>query len=232
MKNENITKINKLGKVSRIILTIMRIACIIGVVACLVGTVIIGVALNTDNNVFNVTGTANAQITVDENTRLMINDEKISIGGVKVFSIKDLEDSDIHADALGTNVDIDVEKTDNNGVSVYDIKADVNADSIASIKTTIITTLILGAVISAVMLVAVIFGGKLAKSLEVCTSPFEENVISAMKKFGFSLIPMAVFYIIDGGIGLTSVILIIAIIIFSYIFKYGAELQKESDETV
>lgn len=232
MKNANITKINKLGKVSRIILTIMRVACIIGVVTCLVGSVIVGVAFNADNNVFNVTGTANAQITVDEHTRLMINDEKISIGGIKVFSIKDLEESDIHADALGAKIDVDVDKTDGNGVSVYDIKADVTADSIASIKTTIIMTLIAGSAISAVMLVAVIFGGKLAKAIEVCESPFEENIINAMKKFGFSLIPMAVLYIIDGGIGLTSVVLIIAIIIFSYVFKYGAELQKESDETV
>ncbi|MDE7363867.1 MAG: hypothetical protein K2N27_03110 [Ruminococcus sp.] len=232
MKNENITKINKLGKVSRIILAVMRVACIIGVVSCLVGSVILGVAINADNNVFNIIGTANAQITVDENTRLMINDEKISIGGIKVFSVKDLEEGDIHADALGTKIDIDVDKTDNNGVSVYDIKADVTADSITSIKVTMITTVMLGAVMCAVMLVAVIFGGKLAKSLEICASPFEENVINTMKKFGFSLIPMAVLYIIDGGIGLTSVVLIIAIIIFSCIFKYGAELQKESDETV
>lgn len=230
MKNANITKINKLGKVSRIILAIMRVAAIIGIVACLAGSIIVGVVFNTDSNVFNVTGTANAQITVDEDTSLIINDEKISIGGIKVFSIKDLEESDIHADALGAKLDVDVEKTDNNGVSVYDIKADVNADSIASIKATMIMTLILGAVICAVMLVAVIFGGKLAKSLETCESPFEENVINAMKKFGFSLIPMAVLYISDGGIGLTSVVLIIAIILFSYIFKYGAELQKESDE--
>lgn len=232
MKNENITKINKLGKVSRIILAIMKVACIIGIVGCIVGSIAIGAVFNTDNNVFNITGTANAQITVDEDTRLMINDEKISIGGIKVFSVKDLEEGDIHADALGTKIDIDVDKTDNNGVSVYDIKADVTADSITSIKVTMITTVMLGAVMCAVMLVAVIFGGKLAKSLEICASPFEENVINTMKKFGLSLIPMAVLYIIDGGIGLTSVVLIIAIIIFSYIFKYGAELQKESDETV
>ncbi|MDE6087635.1 MAG: hypothetical protein K2G25_04550, partial [Oscillospiraceae bacterium] len=65
-----------------------------------------------------------------------------------------------------------------------------------------------------------------------CETPFEENVLKTMKNFGFALIPTGLVCLSDGGISLTAIVLIIAIIIFTYIFKYGAELQKESDETV
>lgn len=232
MKNANIEKVNKLGKVSRIILNIMRVFCIVGIVACLIGTAFAGFGIKSDT-VFQVTGNASAQVMMDENSRIIFQTNKIKIHGLELSSVEDLEKIDgTNFNLPGADLDMNVEKSEQDGLTVYDITADLNADSVESIKFLVCMECLTGALISAVMLVAVIFGGKFAKALELCESPFEENVLKTMKNFGFSLIPMGLVYISDGGINLTAIVLIIAIIIFTYIFKYGAELQKESDETV
>ena len=83
MKNANIEKVNKLGKVSRIILNIMRVLCIVGVVCCLVGTVFAGFGMKSDT-VFQVTGNASAQIVVDENVNLIFQSNKIKVHGMEL----------------------------------------------------------------------------------------------------------------------------------------------------
>lgn len=230
MKNENIRKINTLGKVSRIILVIMRIACIIGIVACLVGS-IITLTLPKDD-IITATGTASAQITVDDSTKFFIESDIVNIGGIKFSTMNKLQKYEEEWGIFGTDVNVKVDETESNGKVIYDITADLDAKNSKSMVFTMSLACIAGAVFCAIMLVAVIFAGKLAKALETCNSPFEDNVIKSMRNFAFSLIPLAVAYLHDGGIDMTAVVIIIAVIIFSYIFKYGAELQKESDETI
>ena len=98
-----------------------------------------------------------------------------------------------------------------------------------------------GILILAASLVSCIFGKRLADALAKCDSPFEENVLKKMKAFGFSLIPFAVVSLIIKGVGLLTALFTLIIILFIIqmrfqfypgIFNYGAELQKESDETV
>lgn len=230
MKNENIKKINTLGKVSRIILVIMRIASIIGIVACLVSSVVM-LALPKDDS-FTATGTASAQITVDDSTKFFIKSDIVNIGGIKIGSINELEECDKAINIFGTDINLKIDETESNGKKIYDITADLDAQNAKSLIMTICLTCIVAAVFCTIILIAVIFAGKLAKSLETCNSPFEDNVIKSMRNFAFSLIPLAIIYLSEGGINATAIVLIIAVIIFSYIFKYGAELQKESDETL
>lgn len=230
MKNENIMKINMLGKISRIILIIMKIALIIGIVGCLFASVVT-LALPKDE-VFTATGTASAQITVDDSTKFFITSDIINIGGIKFSTMNKLQKYEDKWGIFGTDVNVKVDETESNGKVIYDITADLDAKNSKSIVFTMFLTCIIGAVFCAIMLVVVIFGGKLAKALETCESPFEDNVIKSIRNFAFSLIPLAVVYLSEGGINATAIVLIIAVIIFSYIFRYGAELQKESDETV
>ncbi len=63
MKNENIKKINTLGKVSRIILIIMRIVLIIGIVVCLLSAIAFYFMPKSD--VITADGTVSAQIKID-----------------------------------------------------------------------------------------------------------------------------------------------------------------------
>ncbi len=230
MKNENIRKINTLGKVSRILLIIVRIALIIGIVSCLVGSVIT-LTLPKDD-IATATGTMSAQITVDDSAKFFISSDVINIGGIKISNINELKEHDEDVSILGTDVKLKIDETESNGKKIYDITAELDAKNTKSMVFTMFFACLTGAVFCAIMLIVIIFAGKFAKTLETCNSPFEDNVIKSMRNFAFSLIPLAVVYLSNGGIDMTAVVVIIAVIIFSYIFKYGAELQKESDETV
>ena len=77
------------------------------------------------------------------------------------------------------------------------------------------------------------FAVRFSKTLEICNSPFEENVLADMKKLGISLIPFGIFTLVTTGVsGLVLVLIIMLVILFINIFKYGAELQQESDDMV
>ena len=84
-----------------------------------------------------------------------------------------------------------------------------------------------------ILSIIVIFGKRLAKALETCDSPFEDNVLKKMKAFGFSLIPWALYKLIVGNLGgITTVIFVLVVLLFISVFNYGAKLQRESDETL
>ena len=54
-----------------------------------------------------------------------------------------------------------------------------------------------------------------------------------MMNFGKSLIPMAVFFVLLYGLsGVGTALAVLVVILFIQIFKYGAKLQQESDETL
>lgn len=83
--------------------------------------------------------------------------------------------------------------------------------------------------------------------LAKCESPFCEELVKKMKAFGFSLLPVALFATIgetlstaflsagrDTGISIQWGILIAFAVTMCLVtvFKYGVQLQKESDETL
>ena len=88
--------------------------------------------------------------------------------------------------------------------------------------------------------------GFLFKAFARCNSPFDEQVIKKMRLFAISLIPWSVFSMIGNfmlanmsgapkvtlSINIAVVFTIIVIFALTYIFKYGAVLQQESDETL
>ena len=99
----------------------------------------------------------------------------------------------------------------------------------------------------ALTLVTLYFVGALCKAFRYCESPFEETVTKKMQNLAFSLIPWAFFSSITEmvaqgsftgkmelsvGIDLNMVLIIVLIFALVYIFKYGAVLQRESDETL
>ena len=83
--------------------------------------------------------------------------------------------------------------------------------------------------------------------LAKCESPFCEELVNKMKAFGFSLLPVALFATIgetlstaflsagrDTGISIQWGVLIAFAVTMCLVtvFKYGVQLQKESDETL
>jgi hypothetical protein len=91
------------------------------------------------------------------------------------------------------------------------------------------------------------FASSLCKAFRDCETPFEDNVIKKMQNLAYSLIPwvfvsaatdsvvsslttnmVAITFGIDFGV----VLIILIVFALVYIFKYGAVLQQESDETL
>ncbi len=216
-----VKRINNLGKVSKIILIIMRIACIVGIVLTIVGGIVVLATFPTGSTAITSNGVASYEMVVDTN-RLP-------------SSISFFEDEDITNESFklfGTKFTLKDNITDNDGIQTYTMNAEFDSPNSTLFKYGIVGVCFAATVYAAFTLIVVIFAGKLAKALETCQSPFEESVTKAMKHFAFSLIPAGFTFVTDGSLNLTMVLIILAVIIFSYIFSYGAKLQQESDETL
>lgn len=216
-----VKKINTLGKVSKIILIIMRIACIVGIVLTIVGGIVVLATFPTGSTAITSNGTASYEMTADTN-RLpssisFFENEDITNESFKLFGTKF---------TLKDNIAV------NDGIKTYTMNAEFDSPNSTLFKYGIVGVCFAATVYAAFTLIVVIFAGKLAKALETCQSPFEESVTKAMKHFAFSLIPAGFTFVTDGSLNLTMVLIILAVIIFSYIFSYGAKLQQESDETL
>lgn len=97
----------------------------------------------------------------------------------------------------------------------------------------------------AMAIVSVCFAMALCKAFARCASPFEDNVVKKLRALAFSLIPWtvltslaqnaAILGIKQGfslSVDLGMVLAVLIILALAYIFKYGAVLQRESDETL
>ena len=87
----------------------------------------------------------------------------------------------------------------------------------------------------------------LMKALRDCDTPFTDAVIKKMQHFGWSLIPVILMSgitdsawgalstggnLIDFSLNLGGLLILAIVFVLILVFKYGAELQKESDETL
>ena len=88
---------------------------------------------------------------------------------------------------------------------------------------------------------------KLCKAFEACRTPFDEPVIQRMTTFAWTLIVCAVVSCFARGavsavlsgwqrmsfnLNLTSVFTALMVFFLCMVFRYGAQLQKEADETL
>jgi len=215
-KDKNVKKVNDLGRISRILLNISQVITIVGlVIAIALGCYF----LTLSNDTVHVNAELKGKISVSES---------VPENMIKV------DESDFH---IGKERELfkyaAKEIKNDNGSMDYDISALLKDLTGKDLKYVAWGIVLLTVVTLAILLVIIIFAKRLAKALEKCESPFEENVISKMKAFGFSLIPWAAFKLIIGNIGgLTTVMFVLAMLMFIAIFNYGAKLQKESDETL
>lgn len=215
MKNENVRKINTIGKVSRILIIICKVAVLIAAIALLVGSVL---SLAIPNDSIRMSGSASAEIAIDT--------------GTNIDRIVKIDESDFDSKILGANLKwILKDNGVTDGERIFTLDAAANNINSNHIKYSIATVCFLGAIYFAMFFVILCFAHKFAKSLEECNSPFEENVIKCMRNFGISLIPWVIFAFITSGSLIMALIVFVILLLIS-IFKYGAQLQQESDETL
>lgn len=88
---------------------------------------------------------------------------------------------------------------------------------------------------------------KICKFLSVCETPFHENMSMLLKNFNIALIVLTVYasfgdslinsiakgrFAVTMDIDMISILAVVMVFGLSVIFKYGAMLQQESDETL
>lgn len=219
MKNANITKINRLGTAGKILSVILLVITTIALVA----TVIFGIAIATLPEDFLKVNGKWVSTTITDLSSPMVSrdivenysDERNILGlAIKVVS---------HDKANENNKDI----------VTSDTETTIEGNAGKPIKFFGIFISVLCAVMLIFLVIALRFAKALCKSLEKCDSPFQEDVVQKMKNFAISLIPWGVFCVGAGGVSAVGIVFIVIIVcLFSAIFKHGAELQRESDETL
>ena len=71
----------------------------------------------------------------------------------------------------------------------------------------------------------------LSKKIESCETPFTSDIIYSMRRFGIAYIICSCIAGVSGVMfGFVASVLVILLLV--NVFAYGAELQKESDETL
>ena len=214
MKNANVEKINKLGKAGRILTKIAQICVMIGAVCTLICGIVISFI---PNDSFEIKGRADADLILNIDSDL-----------ADVIDFDKKENVKIE----GYDVEFDVSQNEQDGRTVFNFSASDFKKTGKELKRTGILKFAELTLYLVCTYIALLFANKLAKCFEKCETPFSDEVIETMKKFGHGLVPVGVASLISGSAGLMTALIIIFIIMLINIFSYGAELQKESDETV
>lgn len=245
MKKEDvILKINKLGNVSDVIITICKILLIIAMVVSAIGMVVM---LILPKQLVKMDMSANTDVSIDFSALgLELNEEDRA---VLTAGIHDGLNDEEYGKSLDMTMDV-------NGTK-YEAEEIVVDDTTISIKATVDTYTIelrdlwiiclLGVITIAALFVTLVFAGRLCKAFRDCQSPFEENIVKNLNCIAYSLFPWVIMTSITDsitesiftnnyqfalGVDLGVLMVIFLIFVLAYIFKYGAVLQQESDETL
>lgn len=236
MKNETITKVNKIGKVGEIIANIAKVVIAIGAIVCLIGGIVL-LAIPDDMIAIHMEGKAAVEVNmplIGEQIMLdMGNGSAVAIGAVSTEGSLELNGME-----YGIVEMIPTEK----GFMV-----NAEADNYTLSLNQFTGTVFLAAVNCVAMWVVMYFVAKLCRIFKGCETPFTEEVVQTLKKVAIALIPMAFMSnlttsvtnsIMSGnvniviGVDMTTILLVLIIFMLAAIFSYGTILQQESDETL
>lgn len=234
MKENYIKKIKTLGKVGGVISIVAQVLVIIAIVGTLVGATVL-VVLPEDLFKMGIGGDVRMSMDLSDLGVKFTEEEQAEL-------IESMEDEDLQVDVNGKEVDeLIVEATEGGFVIIAD-------SGMYEFSLRDVGLLMYTAVIYQVMtLITIIFTGKLCKAFRDCESPFDMNVIKKMQVLAWSLVPWAIIgsivdslneLVFSGKLNLVFnfdfgiIFVIVLILCITYIFKYGAMLQQESDETL
>lgn len=235
MKQEVVAKINKFGKVGEVIANICRIIVIMGVVVLLVAGIMLLAVM--PKNMMNINVKTVMGLTFDAAT----------IG--ETFATEDVTEmeaslrEEFNGNVTANGEELVISDVVVNG-DVMEITAETDKVELLS-KGKVVIFLIMQLLQMAVAIVTITFIIKLCKEFKTCETPFSNDVIKRMKQVGYSLIPWCFTYPtaeaaanfmvsnnLNLSIDLGMIIMVLVVIALTHIFKYGAMLQQESDETL
>ncbi len=239
-KEDAILKINKLGNVGDVIVKIMKILVVIGFVLTLIGAITVMIL---PKNLMKLDLGAKADITLNVSELVGPLDD-----AEKQALLQEFYDG-LNEETAGVSMNL-------NGSEYETVSAQVT-DTGLFMETAVETysvelgdlgiVCVLGIITLAALFVSLLFAGRLCKAFRDCESPFEENVVKQLNALAYSLLPWVILgsltetitnsiftnnFNLMIGVDMGMVLIIIFIFVLAYIFKYGAVLQKESDETL
>lgn len=227
MKNEVKNKINLFGKVGKIITSIIIVVLLVAEGFLLVGGVIAAVV---PKDAVTVKATGVLEANVDSNYFGFEGGEISVKAGSNDIKLGRVDDSNLKTENKDGNLKINAETKD------------------LSFNLTDALFFIIYLIVKlASILVGLYFFKALMKAFKVCDTPFSGTVVKKLSNFAISLIPCGAVYVISdsllGSVFTGSMNLdimsftmpaafVIIIFVLAMVFKYGAKLQNEYDETV
>lgn len=230
MKELSVKKINTIGKAGNIIALICRIVLIIAILGLIAAMIVINVL---PKNLVKVNIGTDVGVTVDISGLSDLPEEAQQ----EIRKSLDEASKDMGEDGSITEYEV----TD----STIFIRFMHNAHTI--VIRDVNSPLVVGMFYVVGSYVILWFIAMLCRALRDCESPFDDTVIRRMRNFAFSLIGWCVLSIVCNiiissifataiqvsvGFSLGTVLLVLVILGLCGIFRYGAKLQKEHDETL
>ena len=229
MENNIQTKVNKIGKAGRIVSIILIVLLSIGAFALVLG----GVATALIPDAVEVSFAPVVDVKVDnslldmgdwEVTQEALNEANVKVGeefeGVLLTKTED-----------GLLVHVDMRDAEETTFGIRDARKAIWAGLVG----------IASAIVTVVMFL------QLCKTFQVCRTPFDEPVIQKMTTFAWTLIVCAVVSclaraslgaLLSGwqrmsfNLNLAPVFIALVVFFLCMVFRYGAQLQREADETL
>ena len=229
MDNKLVSRMNKVGKVGKIITIVIIVIAILSAIGTLVGAI---TATAIPQNTVEARVSAQADVTLNKDVFGDLNN-------VITTGINDHIGTIDHV--LGGSVNIKAENADGDALLHVDAN-DLNVQS-----GSFAPMIWVGFANIVAFIVCGFFFKSLMGELEISASPFTEGVVFKMRRFAICLLAVsiatsvinAIFsMILMGGHGfsfhfnLGSIITAVIIFVLAMVFRYGAQLQKESDETL
>ena len=225
--------INVIGKVCRIIATVLLVFSFIGAGAMVTAGIVLAVL---PEDVVNVD---------------MASESEFKLSGKLIQKIPD--DAIVSVD---DGLDTGRRFITINGISIDGVERDADGSIIMRGRVANIFfslrragfALIIYSISTGCVIYMMIMLKKFMLALEKCGSPFEDGVVKAMTNFAISLIPYAVLkpvitslansvlmtnsFNVSYNLDLTTIFAALVIILLILIFKYGVKLQQQADETL
>lgn len=232
-KEESIGKINKFGKIAAVLTKIAKIIMIVGLCLAVVGTVAVAFL---PKELLQVSIEMSGDVGIDLSS-FNVNFSKQQQESIKNGIINDNSTFNFDGYVLSQISDIEVDESS----FYFTAQGETKTFNLRDV----LLVMIVADFYLIVALITAIYINRLATAFRDCESPFEDNVIKKMQKLAISLIPLLVikailsaiasglftgsFSVSFSGISIISVLVIFGL---TYVFKYGAKLQQESDETL
>lgn len=236
MKNKSIKRINSLGTVGYVFSILLIIGSIAMMVFTAIGTVG-AIAVSKEEIHVNI----NSDISISSSGNILDTlNHFIKVGGIDDLSSLALNDGETVSVEDRDISEITVEKQ-GNGLLI-----DAKTNNITFSMKRVIAALVFAFLFCTALTVMLFMLRNLMKSLKNCDTPFTEEIVRNMTRFAVSLAVTLGVNILGSGIwssmttgsgygptiNLGYVLVVSIVCVLISVFKYGAQLQRESDETL